>query len=439
MARGGVFISYSHADRLWLERFHTQLKPLVRRGLVLWDDTHLAAGSRWRAEIGAAIARSSAALLLVSPDFLASDFIQQSELEPLLRAQTDTGLVVLWVHLRACLYDQTAIGTLQGAHDVAQPLDSLTPATRGATIARICRRVQDAAMPAHHGAPGGEPDRGATAVESEGDPGRVRYALVLSGQVVEHDKPLVDALLAQLQAIARDSRLTLIRVESGSIKLTLEGSCDGFDRVQQAFVDGDLARATGRDVFALYPVDRVAVEAAPSRTPPHAVTVGPAPPRGLPSSNRLGVILGPDDVLVDVDATSKKHVFETAGLHFEARHGIARATVTDNLFARERLGSTGLGHGVAIPHGRIRGLRAPLSAVLRTRATIPYDAPDDEPVNLLIFLLVPEIATERHLAILSEIADMLSSRDFRERLRTEPDPTAVFELIFRWAPFESAA
>ena len=80
--------------------------------------------------------------------------------------------------------------------------------------------------------------------------------------------------------------------------------------------------------------------------------------------NRLSAILPVSQVLVDVDATSKKRVFEAAGLLFENLHAIARATVTDNLFARERLGSTGLGHGVAIPHGRIKGLKHPLAAVI---------------------------------------------------------------------------
>jgi len=83
--------------------------------------------------------------------------------------------------------------------------------------------------------------------------------------------------------------------------------------------------------------------------------------------NRLAAILPVADVVVDVDATSKKRAFEQAGLLFENQHTIARATVTDNLFARERLGSTGLGHGVAIPHGRIKGLKNPLAAVLRVR------------------------------------------------------------------------
>ncbi|WP_374319274.1 PTS sugar transporter subunit IIA [Aquabacterium sp.] len=155
--------------------------------------------------------------------------------------------------------------------------------------------------------------------------------------------------------------------------------------------------------------------------------------------NRLSAILPPSQVLVDVDTSSKKRVFEYAGLLFENQHAIARATVTDNLFARERLGSTGLGHGVAIPHGRIKGLKNPLAAVIRLKDPIPFDAPDDEPVSLLIFLLVPEAATQRHLEILSEIAELLSDRELRDKLKTEPDAAKVHELIERWQPLKSVA
>jgi PTS system nitrogen regulatory IIA component len=154
--------------------------------------------------------------------------------------------------------------------------------------------------------------------------------------------------------------------------------------------------------------------------------------------NRLAAILPVQNVVVDVDATSKKRVFEQAGLLFENRHAVARSTVADNLFARERLGSTGLGHGVAIPHGRIKGLKTPLAALLRLSQPIPFEAPDEEAVNLLIFLLVPEAATQRHLEILSEIAELLSDRELRDRLRTESDATVVHSLIARWEPTRTA-
>ena len=155
--------------------------------------------------------------------------------------------------------------------------------------------------------------------------------------------------------------------------------------------------------------------------------------------NRLASILPATNVVVDVEATSKKRAFEQAGVLFENRHSIARATVSDNLFARERLGSTGLGHGVAIPHGRIKGLKNPLAAVMRVQQPIAFDAPDDEPVALLIFLLVPEAATQRHLDILSEIAEMLSDRELRDRLRAATDQAALHKLIVGWAPLKSVA
>ena len=104
-----------------------------------------------------------------------------------------------------------------------------------------------------------------------------------------------------------------------------------------------------------------------------------------PTMNRLAAILPLSQVLVQVDVTSKKRAFEEAGLLFEALHGLSRALVADSLFARERLGSTGLGHGVAIPHGRIKGLKSPMAAVFQLAKPIGFDAPDEQPVGLLIF------------------------------------------------------
>ena len=155
--------------------------------------------------------------------------------------------------------------------------------------------------------------------------------------------------------------------------------------------------------------------------------------------NPLSNLLSVDQVQLNLEASSKKRVFEQAGILFETRLGLARSTIFDSLFAREKLGSTGLGHGVAIPHGRIKGLKNPLAAVLRVQQPIPFDAPDDEPVQLLIFLLVPEAATQRHLEILSEIAEMLSDRELRERLKSEPEAPGVHKLISDWEPLKSVA
>ncbi len=148
--------------------------------------------------------------------------------------------------------------------------------------------------------------------------------------------------------------------------------------------------------------------------------------------NRLAAILPAAQVQVGIDATSKKRAFEEAGLLFENLHGLSRALVTDSLFARERLGSTGLGHGVAIPHGRIKGLKAPMAAVFRLSQPIGFDAPDEQPVGLLIFLLVPEAATQKHLEILSEIAEMLSDAGLRERIKGTEQADQLHSLIARW-------
>jgi PTS system nitrogen regulatory IIA component len=119
---------------------------------------------------------------------------------------------------------------------------------------------------------------------------------------------------------------------------------------------------------------------------------------------------------------------------FENNQQIARSQVFDSLFAREKLGSTGLGRGVAIPHGRIKGLKEAVGALVRTRQPIPFDAPDAQPVNLIFVLLVPDRATDAHLQILSELAQMFSDKVFRDKLLAAPGAPELHELITQWQP-----
>ena len=154
--------------------------------------------------------------------------------------------------------------------------------------------------------------------------------------------------------------------------------------------------------------------------------------------NQLSRILPPAQVLAQVEVTSKKRAFEEAGLLFENQHGLSRALVTDSLFSRERLGSTGLGHAVAIPHGRIKGLKAPLAAVFQLAQPIAFDAPDDQAVKLLIFLLVPEAATQKHLEILSEIAELLGDASLRDQLAQTTDAQMLHKLIAGWQSSRAA-
>jgi PTS system nitrogen regulatory IIA component len=148
----------------------------------------------------------------------------------------------------------------------------------------------------------------------------------------------------------------------------------------------------------------------------------------------LAKILSPDNIVLNLEVSSKKRTFEQAGLIFENNCGIARSVVSDNLFARERLGSTGLGHGVAVPHGRIKGLKAPLAAFVRLKDAIPFESPDGQPVKLLIFLLIPDHVTQQHLEILSEVAEMFSDESLRQQLTTDPDASSVHARILAWQP-----
>lgn len=153
--------------------------------------------------------------------------------------------------------------------------------------------------------------------------------------------------------------------------------------------------------------------------------------------NQIAKLLPVENVLVGLDASSKKRVFEQAGLLFENKYGIARSVVYDALFAREKLGSTGLGQGIAIPHGRIKGLKEARGAFLRLLTPVQFDAPDGKPVGSIFVLLVPEAATEHHLQLLSELAQMFSDKTFRERLAAAPDAKSAHELFATWPPCAS--
>ena len=148
--------------------------------------------------------------------------------------------------------------------------------------------------------------------------------------------------------------------------------------------------------------------------------------------NQIATLLRPENIVVDLDASSKKRVFEQAGLLFENNQQLARSTVYDALFAREKLGSTALGLGVAIPHGRIKGLKSAVGAFLRLATPVPFDAPDGVSVQLVFVLLVPQSANEQHLQLLSELAQMFSEKAFREKLQTAPDRTALLALFSAW-------
>src|SRR5438046_6542721 len=154
--------------------------------------------------------------------------------------------------------------------------------------------------------------------------------------------------------------------------------------------------------------------------------------------NLVSRLLPPNHVLLDLDVSSKKRLFEQIGLVFENSRQIPRARVFDALFAREKLGSTGLGYGVAIPHGRIKTLKEPVCAFVRTAAPIAFESPDGQPVNLVFAMLVPEHANETHLELLSELAQMFSDARLRDALASAGDAATAHRLITEWSPYAPA-
>jgi formylglycine-generating enzyme required for sulfatase activity len=142
MNRDQVFISYSHADSEWLKRLQIMLAPLRRQGMLdVWEDTRIQVGQVWKAEIEKALERAKVAVLLVSPDFLASDFIAKHELPPLLEAARKQGTTILWVPLRHSLYRVTDIARYQAAYDPGTPLSTLTAARQDAALVRIAEAL----------------------------------------------------------------------------------------------------------------------------------------------------------------------------------------------------------------------------------------------------------------------------------------------------------
>lgn len=150
--------------------------------------------------------------------------------------------------------------------------------------------------------------------------------------------------------------------------------------------------------------------------------------------NQIVDLLPVANVALDVDAPSKPRLFETVAALLERDTGLSRSTIVASLAAREKLGSTGLGQGVAIPHGRLKGLGEARGAFVRLASPIAFDSPDGRPVSQVFVLLVPEHATDRHLQLLSELAQMFSDRAFRDRLAAARDPAAVHGMIRDWSP-----
>jgi hypothetical protein len=148
ITRNQVFISYSHQDQEWLTKLQTHLKPMIRnQTLDVWDDTKIKPGAEWRQEIQVALAAAKVAVLMVSPNFLASDFIDENELPPLLDAAQAKGLTIIWIPVSSSSYRETEIEKYQAAHPPNQPLDGLSAAEQNRVLVEICKKIKTAANP----------------------------------------------------------------------------------------------------------------------------------------------------------------------------------------------------------------------------------------------------------------------------------------------------
>jgi len=145
-------------------------------------------------------------------------------------------------------------------------------------------------------------------------------------------------------------------------------------------------------------------------------------------------IITPERIGAQVSATSKKRALETISELFAAHSASTQDAheIFSSLVARERLGTTAIDHGVAIPHGRIKNGVETIGAFVQLTDGVDCDAFDGQPVNLMFALLVPEDSTEEHLQLLARLAQMFSDAEMREKLRSATDKQALYELLIDW-------
>jgi PTS system nitrogen regulatory IIA component len=145
-------------------------------------------------------------------------------------------------------------------------------------------------------------------------------------------------------------------------------------------------------------------------------------------------------VVLDADQTSKKCLFEEIGHYLWPNVGLLieeslreeamfEKEIFECLYARERLGSTGLGNGVAIPHGRLKSLQEAVGVFIRLKTPIKFDSPDSQDVRLLFVFLVPEHATDKHLTVLSLVAEVFSSEHNRKLLINAQHEDDIYKIF----------
>ncbi len=143
----------------------------------------------------------------------------------------------------------------------------------------------------------------------------------------------------------------------------------------------------------------------------------------------IGDLLHPDGIIADLKVTSKKQLLQELAERAAEMTGADERAIFDTLLERERLGTTGIGNGVAIPHGKLPDIDHLCAVFARLEHPVGFDAIDDQPVDLVFLLLAPEAASAEHLKALSRISRLLRDDAMREKLRGSDGADALYALL----------
>jgi PTS system nitrogen regulatory IIA component len=260
--------------------------------------------------------------------------------------------------------------------------------------------------------------------------GESRHVMVHVTIDAQHATPLRRALVRDCAGEPWTIRVTPLH-DTSRVRLTLI--------VPKAAVDGALKRLTdmapSAEISSLMEIPDSPSDAwrdVMDRSVPRDDSVTSRRPAAQTSTpGMLATLLRAEHVLLGLHVTDRNGLFDAISHFLANRHGLSFADVHACLAAREALGSTALGEGVAVPHGQIDALHQPMVLYIRPDTPVPFDAPDGEPVTDFVTLLVPERATFTHLHLLGEVAEHFCDRRFRELLHQCADADAVCSLFAR--------
>jgi PTS system nitrogen regulatory IIA component len=143
----------------------------------------------------------------------------------------------------------------------------------------------------------------------------------------------------------------------------------------------------------------------------------------------ISALLSPQRIFLDTEISSKKKLLELIANIVADQTQLAESLIYNNLLNRERLGSTGLGHGFAVPHARLENLDKTIGCLFRLKEPVNFEAPDNQPVDLVFTIIIPQEATEEHLMILSSLASIFSRTDVCEAIRGATSRDEIAQII----------